>query len=49
MRLSCISFLKEEKRRFFKQFTLCISDVQKHNRNPRICDWQDVSFLPRMI
>ena len=24
MRLSCISFLKEEKRGFFKQFTFCI-------------------------
>lgn len=53
MRLSCISFLKEEKSRFFKQFTFCIvmfSSIILMYGIQEYCGWQDVSFfLPRMI
>lgn len=36
MRLSCISFLKEEKSRFFKQFTFCIVMFSSIIWDPRI-------------
>ena len=48
MRLSCISFLKEEKSRFFKQFTFCIvmfrSIILMYGIQ-EYCGWQDVSFF----
>ena len=49
MRLSCISFLKEEKSRFFKQFTFCIvmfsSIIVLMYGIQEYCGWQNVSFF----